>query len=369
MLRTIVKVIVGGNDVTSNFAPALLKVKVTKKEKSSSDTASITLADKDGQIFMPTSGAEIVVMLGHTIGDVGEVFRGTVNDVTSKGAAGSGRTLEINAKSADQTSNVKQQQSGHKDNATLETVAKEWGKKAGLDVTVIGDIAKEEREYWSINRESFQSWGQRIAQDLGASFRIIGKRAFIAPMNDGKSVSGKSLTPIYAAAGTNLINWSLSPEIARPQYGKITTTRYDRKSGEWKTTTENVENATSKAVLGVLHSSPNEKRSKSTAKGKAKKSEREKGGGTVNILGDHAAEPGANCIVSGARPGIDNTYIIDAVEHDVDNDGWQSELTLKLPSAKGGKDTRTSSSKASSNAKSTAGSQGAAINADRFATP
>lgn len=364
MLRPTIRVIVGGQDVTNRFQPLLIDVKVTKKEKASSHTATITVADPGGTVFKPEDGAEMQIYLGQSLADAGVVFEGTVNDFTSKGAKGSGRALTIVATSADQKGKVKQQQTKHKDQATFKDVAAEWGKEAGLDVQVLGELASVRRPYWLIMRESFQSWGQRIAQDIGASFQIVGKRAFFSPMNDGKSASGKSLTPITAAVGTNLINWSISPTLARPQYGKITTTFYDRKSGEWKTRTENVENATSQATLNLLESSPSEDRGQRTAKGKAQKSEREKGSGSVTILGDHAAEPGAECIVVGASPGVDNTYIVESVEHSFSGDGFETTLNIKLPSAKGGKDTRTAS-----NLTSTASDQAAAIQADPLATP
>lgn len=363
MLRPTIRVLVSGNDVTSRFQPLLIDVKVSKKEKASSHTATITVADPDGVVFMPSDGDPMQIFLGQSTADAGLVFEGTVNDVTSKGAKGSGRTLSIGATSADQKGKVKQQQTKHKDAASFKDVATEWGKEAGLEVQVIGELASVQRPYWSIMRESFQSWGQRIAQDLGASFQIVGKRAFFSPMNDGQSASGQKLTPVNATVGVNLINWSISPTLARPQYGKITTSYYDRKSGEWKTKTENVENATSQATLSLLESAPSADRGQRTAKGKAKKSEREKGSGSVTILGDHAAEPGAECIVSGARPGVDNTYIIESVEHTFSDDGFETTLNIKLPSAKGGKDTRASS------ASSTANAQAAALQADPLATP
>ncbi|HRE90505.1 MAG TPA: M28 family peptidase, partial [Myxococcota bacterium] len=54
---------------------------------------------------------------------------------------------------------------------------------------------------------------------------------YTALMDQLGAATGHSTVSLHVPTtllGTNLINWSLSPEIARPQYGKITTTRYDR---------------------------------------------------------------------------------------------------------------------------------------------
>jgi uncharacterized protein len=311
-------------------------VKVSKQEKHSSNTCTINLADPEGTIEMPDTGDPIMVAAGFSGLDIGVIFEGTVNDTRSKGGAGSGRTLTISAKSADQKGKIKQQQTRHKDKSKFQDVAREFGQGAGLDVQVIGDIGSIERDYWSMMSESFQSWGQRVAQDIGASFQIIGKRAFFSPMNEGKSASGKDLTPVIAQYGVNLIAWDIAPKLARPDYGKITTKYFDRKTGEHKTRTETVDGASSDAVLTLLHTRPSEDQAVRSAKGAAEKSKREKGGGNVTILGDHAAEPGATCTVIGARAGIDNAYIVESVEHDIDREGWVTELSLKSKtSAKG----------------------------------
>jgi len=329
VIRTTYIINVGGINVTSNFAAYLEKMKVTKSEKGSAHTASITLADPDGIIEMPGIGDKMSILAGSTFPS--QIFKGTVNDVTSEGGKGQGRRLIIAASSADQKGKVKGQQHRHKDKAKLSDVAKEWGQKAGIKVQVIGEIGEIERDYWSIQRESFQSWGQRIAEEVGASFQIVDDEAILSPMNESTSVSGQAMTTVAATWGTNLISWKISPNMSRPQYGKITTTRFDRKAGEFKTTTETVDGITSEATLGILHTAPNEPEAKQKSKGQAKKSKRDKGAGTITILGDEAAEPGSPVVVAGAKAGIDGQYIAQSIEHEIDNDGFVTEITLRLP--------------------------------------
>lgn len=123
----IYKVIIDGNDMTSRFAPLVKEITVTKNGKRSAHTAEIKLADPDGTTYLPPDGAKMKILLGHEDDGAGEVFDGTVNDVNSSGAKGSGRELKISATSADQKGKVKQQALRHKDKSTFKDVAVEWG--------------------------------------------------------------------------------------------------------------------------------------------------------------------------------------------------------------------------------------------------
>lgn len=342
----IYKVVIDGNDVTSRFAPLVEEITVTKNSKRSAHSAEIKLADPDGSTFLPPDGAKMQISLGHEDDGAAEVFDGTVNDVNSSGAKGSGRQLKVSATSADQKGKVKQQALRYKDKSTFKDVATEWGEKAGLKVQVIGSLASIERDYWIQQNESFQAWGQRMAEENGATFQIMGDRAIFSPRNEGVSASGKPLTPVIATFGSggNMVSWSISPTIGRPQYEKVQTRYYDREDAKWKDETVEVRGADAKVRLTDQMPAATKANASGKAKAGSKKSEREKGSGSVEIVGDYAAEPEAPCFIVGARPGIDGEYIIDSVTHTVTKkDGFSTKLTIKKPSGTAGKDSRATS--------------------------
>jgi phage protein D len=109
---------------------------------------------------------------------------------------------------------LKEKRQRHKDNAKFGDVAKEWGRAADLDVKVDAQLASIQRDYWDMRNESFMAWGARIAKELGATFKIIGRKAILVPRNGGTSASGQTLTAVQAFYGRNIINWRLS---ARPE--------------------------------------------------------------------------------------------------------------------------------------------------------
>lgn len=356
----IFKVLIDGNDVTSRFAPLVKSITVTKNSKRTAHTAEIKLADPDGSTFLPPDGAKMQIWLGHQDTGADLVFEGTVNDVNSSGARGSGRELKISATSADQKGKAKQPALRHKDKATLKDVATEWGQKAGLNVQVIGSLASVERDYWIQQNESFQAWGQRMAEENGATFQIIGNRAIFSPRNESMSASGKPLTPIFAAFGDNLVSWDISPTIGRPQYEKVQVRYYDREEAKWKDESVDVRGADAKVKLTEQLPAATKANASGKAGAGSKKSEREKGSGSAEIVGDYAAEPEAPCFISGARPGIDGEYIIDVVTHTLTkSDGFSTKLTIKKPTGTAGKDSRgTGPSSASSGLITSSGPSG-----------
>jgi len=330
------QVTVAGQDVTSRFRPLLLSLEITRAAGETGDQLSLTIANVDGKVLLPQDRAPVTVHLN------GEwAFEGFVEDVNCSISKGSGREMKISARSFDQGSKVKQPSLRHKDKASLKDVAAEWGQKAGIQMEVLGSLASVERDYWLQQNESFISWIQRTAREVGGTAKIIGTRGFLAPRNEGISASGKPLTPISAAAGRNLIEGNISPIISRPKYSKVALSYYDRAKGErveidLDTGIKDVE-----TTLRKLITVADEKQAKQRGEAIGKESDREKGSGSVTILGDARAEPEAICNVSGFQPGVDGAYQIDSVSHSVSKgDGFTTTLSLKQPKGGAGSDGR-----------------------------
>jgi phage protein D len=192
-----------------------------------------------------------------------------------------------------------------------------------------------------MQHESFMSWGQRMAQELGASFKIIGRRGVFAPLNEGISASGKMLTPITGASGANLLDWDITPVRGRPQFGHAVERHYDIASAQWNEVRHAIDNLgvdmDFRAPLGTANAENAAQRAKAAGKGV----ERAAGDGSATILGDPAAEPEAKFILTGARPGIDGEYTIDSLTHSLDkSSGFTTSLQLVRPSAGAGRDSR-----------------------------
>lgn len=341
--RAAFMIMVAGNNVSHRFNQVLERLTVSDKAGTSSDTASITLDDRGAQIAMPQVGDPMQILLGWESRGVSEVFDGTVDTVRSAKTRGGGQTMVISAKGFDPKGKAKEPLEFHKDDATLQDFMSEAAGKAGLSFQAQGALAKIKRPYWAATTESFIHLGERIAREVGGQFKIAGTKAIIYEKNSGQSVSGLALPTIYAVHGDNLLEWDISPVFARPRFQQARARYYDPKQAKWLE--KLVEIPQQGPSSPATHTSRVTRADQDEAEGAAgesqKSSERERGGGSVGLVGEPAAKPEGTCIVVGARPGIDGAYKIDGVEHDLSrSSGYHTKLDLKHPEGDVGSDSR-----------------------------
>ncbi len=247
-----------------------------------------------------------------------------VDEVRSKGSRSEGRVLSISGKGFDAHGKPKQQHEKHWDNQKLGDVFCEAAKLGGIaSVRVDEELSSIVRPYWAMQSESFIHFGERIAREVGATFKISNDVAILAKRNGGKSASGKQLAVINAAYGDNLISWDIAPVTGRPRYSKAKTRWYDTKTGTWKTEEVEIEDAKAHAEFTRRYPAKDADEAKRTAESLKTESERAKGEGSITIDGNGDAQPEGSVTLAGTRPGIDGTYRIDTVNHDFSRaSGW-----------------------------------------------
>lgn len=342
-ISTNYEVWLNGQNVTSRLDPLLKSIKVNRAAEAASDTCDIVLADADGRIALPSERASVLVRVNGA-----QLFRGFVSDVSCPFDKSGGRTLEIGASSVKNGSKVTEPVLRSQDDSSFQDVARKWGEKAGLNVSVAGSITSVQRPYWIMQNESFISWGQRTAREIGASFKVIGDDAYFVAANEGVSASGKTLTPINAAFGRNLISGSISPIISRPKFKDVEISYFDVKKGKRVNVSVGTGIDDVDAALRTVITAADEDEAKQKATATGKRSDREKGGGSVVILGAEHAEPEAICNISGVRPGVDGGYRIATVGHDLTKGGgFSTTLDVKQPQNGAGIDTRAAAPAAS----------------------
>lgn len=340
--RTICIVTVDGQDVSSAILPRLISLSVTDKAGTSSDTVSITLNDEGGNILLPEDGASIEVQLGGEQSGVATVFKGVVDEVRSSGSRSSGMTLTISGKGFDTKGKPKQPQSKHWDDKSLGDVFKEAAQLAGIgDAKVADELASIQRPYWAMQNESFIHWAERIAREVGGTFKVVDDVAILAKRNGGLAAGGGALAPVSAVYGENLISWDISPVLGRPRYKKAKARWYDPKKAEWKVEVVEVEDPDAEAEFYTRFSSADDGEAEKNAESRKVDSEREKGGGSITLNGTADPQPEGTVTLVGARPGIDGTYRIDTVNQEFSRgSGWTTRLDLKQPQGEAGKDNR-----------------------------
>lgn len=144
------KITVDGQDMSAAMKPYLINVEVTDKEGTASDTCSLTLDDTGGQIRLPKEGAAVTVaLMGAT------AFAGIVDTVRSTGTRGGGQLLMVSAKGFDSRGKVKEGQSFHKDDATLDQFLSEAATAAGFSIVIAEALGSIRRDYWAAEGRAF----------------------------------------------------------------------------------------------------------------------------------------------------------------------------------------------------------------------
>jgi hypothetical protein len=305
--------------------------------------------DMGGQLLLPAKGSPIQAAIwweevpAFSVGGT-LTFSGTTDEPKSHGSRHGGLTLSISAKSADQTGNGKEKKQRQKDNASFQDVAQQWGQEAGLQVSVDSSLASIQRAYWAMHNESFLSWGRRVANDLGATFKVSHPKAAFVARNSNQSASGQSLPSLPIICPGNLISWDVTPTAGQPSYANTRAFYYDPKAALWKV----VKQATGLSGASVDHTESHKHADQEHATNKAKSnaaaSQRTSGGGSFVIYGDPRARSQAPCSVSGARAGVDGTYRIKTAHHTLSRGGgWATSVTVEQPSGDAGEDSRKAS--------------------------
>jgi phage protein D len=337
-------IFIDGKPVTSAFSPVLISLTITDSDGGKSDTCEIELDDRGGQISLPRAGAQIDVKLWWKTPPAGTSggavqFSGKTDEPTSEGARGGGMTISISATSADHKGLGKHKTTKHKDNAKFGDVAQEWGKKAGLQVKVDSSLASISRDYWHMANESFLAWGKRVAEDIGATFKVAHPNAVFVPRNSGNSASGAALSTVAMTRPGNIINWRLSPVQNRAVYKQSKVRWYDAKKAKWMVETVHIGDGDADLTETFAHADKDKATKKAGAN--AEDAKRGKGGGSVTIDGNPAAKSQASAMVSGVRAGIDGQYRITTARHSYTRSaGWTTSCDVEQPQGSTGTDNR-----------------------------
>ncbi|MBP1852106.1 phage late control D family protein [Rhizobium halophytocola] len=329
-------VFIDGRNMTSAMRPYLLQISVTDKDGTASDSCSLSLDDTGGQLKLPGEGASVKVFLQGVA-----VFDGTIDSVRSSGSRGGGRELAVTAKGFDTKGKAKQLQSHHMDEASLSDFLGKAAEKAGLaGITIAPAFAAITRSYWSADAESFLHLGQKLARELGGTFKIRGDQAVLAERGEGASPAGGALPTIAGTIGKNVISWDISPVTGRAKFKKAKARYFDRKSATFRQIEVDTD-FDAEAEDEARTVAADEGQASDIAKGKQAASKRGGGEGSVELDLEPEAQAEGTFVLGGARPGVDGVYRITGVTHRCDRSGGSTtSLELKQPQGGAGSDNR-----------------------------
>lgn len=319
-------------DVSEPMAPYLIDIEVSDREGMSSDTASLTLDDREGQLKLPKAGKKMTVAL-----DGATVFRGVVDIVRSSGARGGGRLLKVAAKGFDTRGKAKEAQFFHVDDAPLGDFLAEAAKRAGFALKIDPVLSAVKRAYWAVDGESFAALGERIAREFNATFKLRDDKAVLVQRGADHlpAVSG------VVGPGGNVINWDIAPITGRGRFARAEVRWFDRAEAKFKSEAVEIEGEGAEAANVTRVPAADAEQARAMAEGRAGESERNAGEGSVELDLTPSAQAEAPFTIIGARPGVDGSYRITGVTHRANRGGGATtRIEVKQPGGGAGQDAR-----------------------------
>jgi uncharacterized protein len=328
--KAIFSVLVGGSDIAAALGPFLLSIDVRDGAGTSTDTATIVLDDAERVLTFPTPNAQMTILLGFEGAGMAQVFSGTVDEVRFSLNRGSGSNIEISAKGIDTGGKVKEPQNRHWDGATIGQIMRDAGATAGVGtVRIDEELGAIVRPYENMNDESFLAFGERIAGEIGGTFKIRNDAAVMVKKGAQRAPGGQPLPQVIARRGDNLIAAEVSPYVGRHRYSQIRVRYYDAKAAQHDEVVIDTDLQGVEASSVGRFTAPD--RESAVQKANSLKAEAERGSsvGNVQIDGNPLAQPEAPCALIGVREGIDGVYIIDGVGHRYDRgSGYTTQIDL-----------------------------------------
>ena len=325
-------VFIEGVSIMLTLRSVLQSVSVSDRAGTTSDTATVVIDDSGGFISFPRHNAKISVFMGTRATGAARVFDGTVDEVKSSGGRG-GRNIEIIAKGMDTSGKVKEPQQRHFDDMSIEEILKTAGSDAGIsDIRVDPELASIVRDYEHMDDESFASFGERLAKEIGGTFKIRNDAAIMAKKNSGRTPAGVPLPPVIVTYRENLHSWNVSPYIGRARYKQIRVRFYDRKAAKHDEVVLDTGVQGSDAIAVGRFEAQNKEAAEEKANALKAESERGSGVGTISMEGNAGAQPEATCFIAGSRIGVDGAYVIEGVDHLYSRgSGYVTKLSLAYP--------------------------------------
>lgn len=324
------RVVVDGIDVTRKLRPYLIDISVTDQDGEASDSCQLVLDDKNGQLKLPKTRREVSVWIDGAL-----LFKGLVDSVRSNGNRSGGRTLRVSAKGFDSEGKAKEPQRLYRDDASLQDFLGAAAGHAGLSIKVDEELGGITRDYWGADGESFLQLGQRLAREFDATFKIRGNQAVFAAR--GKA---SGLSAVRAVVGENVISWSIAPLLGRPKHKATKTRFFDRPAGQHRTITRGLDSqadAETQARAPVF----DEGQADDVNASRASKDKREGGDGSIEMDITPDAQAEAPLVLTGARAGVDGTYVIASVKHGASRSGGSgTSVQVKQPEDGAGEDER-----------------------------
>jgi phage protein D len=306
-----------------------LALEVVDEEGRLSDTMTVVVDDRDGEVAMPARGQQLSVSMGYR--ETGVVFMGTyiVDEVT---LAGWPQQMEVTAHAVDMQGTMKQGRTQDYQHKSVNQIVQEVASRNGLTAGVSGSAGAFQYEHLAQTEESDMHFITRLAQKHGAIGKVANGMLLFSKKGEPLSVGGRSMSGAVARVPDNVLEYRATFQGRSDYQGSV--------GGWWdKEAAERIEQMTSGQGGGQAVGQAIFKLLPMYADGEQEAQEASQSRSDVNaidtselhitIIGDPGASAGAPLQVSGIRSDVDGTWMMTKVTHHIDSEGYVTIIEAK----------------------------------------
>ncbi len=319
------KVVAESHDITSKISDRLLSLTITDNAGIKSDTVEISLDDKDHQLMLPRTGAELAVYLGYKETSVAQMGLYLVDEIEIQGPA---NVLCIRGKAANTNKGLQQPKT------------RTW-QKPGKTPTrillqeILASIAAEHSLTPKLGEDfatlAYDVVNQTNESDLNLLTRLSGKEGAIAKPASGfllfvkkgeaKTASG-AVIPAISLTPKEVTDWRVSL-VERGAYASVTAKYRDKaQSQQIEVRTGNEEPT---YTIRKLFKDKTEASKAATAQ--LENFQRGKSTVSLQLPGNPVIMAEAALKLSSFRDGVNGTWIVETATHTFNNSGYSVILT------------------------------------------
>jgi phage protein D len=183
-----------GQDITATYAARLLGLSITDEATEQADSCTIDLANGDGRIIIPESGAVLEISLGY-VGNLRTMGQFVIDEVRLSGPpdvlAISGKAAPFTAAGGLKPFQTRKTRSF--DNITLGDLVRTLAADAGLAPAIAPDLAAVQVEHIDQTAESDMNLLTRLARSYGALMKPTASSLVFVRRGQSRSATGQKL--------------------------------------------------------------------------------------------------------------------------------------------------------------------------------
>lgn len=322
------RVTLGDTDLTDRMRPRLVSLTLSEKRGDEADQLDIVLDDSDGGLAIPPEGATLRLALGWKQGrDValGLIEKGSfkVDDVSHSGPPDQ---VRIRARAADFTSDIRNRREQSWQNTTLGAVLTEVAGRNGLAPRIAADLASIALPTISQSRQSDIAFLRRLGRENDAVATIKDGNLIFTRKGAGTATSGTALPTLSIHRGmSDSHSWQRQKRDG--QHG-VTASWHDRKAAKRQTVTVGEKDG-AKRLRKTFADEASARRAATAEQARLKRAP-----ATLDIrlaLGRADIYPDLRASVAGIKAGIDGTWLVAEVTHNLDvNGGFTTAIKMEI---------------------------------------